>query len=101
MSPLLATSISPMTTRAQFVEDLLTAARQAGFTISTNRRNGEPEIDFGMKRIRAGQVGELWPAVVAPGADVGALIDKVAPGRPSIHEPMRKLIAQLRMERRL
>lgn len=90
-----------MIPREQFVDEVLRVARLKGFTILANKRSGEPEIDFGDKRLRAGKVAALWPEILAPGADVAALIDRTAPGRPCVHAPMREILEQLRRERRL
>jgi hypothetical protein len=87
--------------RAQFVEEVIRMARLKGCMISANKRDGEPEIDFGDKRLRAAKVAELWPAILAPGVDVAALIDRVAPGKACAHGLMREIVDQLRLERRL
>ena len=90
-----------MIAKDEFIEEVLGMARRLGFTISANRRNGEPEIDFGDRRLRAEQIGALWPAILAPGADVAAQLDKVASGRECAHGPLRDILAQLRIEHRL
>jgi hypothetical protein len=85
----------------QFVDEVLRMAREHGFTIQANKRSGEAQIDFGDKRLRAGHIAALHPALLAPNADFAALIEKVAPGRQCSHQPMREIIEHLRVQGRL
>lgn len=90
-----------MIDQAQFIEEVLRVARDRGYTIDANKRSGEPQIDFGDKRLRAGHLAKLWPKILQPKTDIPALIESVAPGMRCTHEPMREIVEQLRTERRI
>jgi hypothetical protein len=38
---------------------------------------------------------KLYPDILAPGANVPALIEGVAPGRPCTHRPMKEILRNI------
>lgn len=78
----------------RFIRDVVETARQRGFKIETNR-DGLVQIDFGNKKLHAGHLSRLFPDILEAGADVAGLIERVAPGRPCTHRPMREIISEL------
>ncbi len=81
-----------------FLRDLLRIARSHNYTVERLRGGTVPQIDFGHKKLHARHFEKLFPEILADGADVGALIENVAPGRPCSHRPMREIVNQLKQE---
>jgi len=77
-----------------FIDTVVREARKDGYRIETNR-NGQTQIDFGNKKLHSGHLEKLFPEILKPGAEVARMIDKVAPGRPCTHRPMREILARL------
>ena len=82
----------------KFINEVIRVAREHGYKIESNARTGEPQIDFGIKKLHAGHLGDLYPAILSANAYIPSLIETVAPGRPCTHKPMRMIIEQLRAE---
>ncbi len=83
-----------ISTADEFVSEVLKAAAERGFKVEDSR-NGK-QIDFGNKKLHEGHLRALYPAITVPGADIRALIERVAPGRPCTHRPMREIIGGIR-----
>lgn len=79
----------------QFVNEVFRIAEKRGFRIENNRFNGLPQIDFGHKKLHAGHLKQLYLDILNPTASISALIEKVAPGRPCTHKPMREIINKI------
>lgn len=77
-----------------FVERVTQIARKQGHKIEVNR-DGITQIDFGNKKLHAGHLQKLFPAILAPEANVASLIEAVAPGRPCTHRPMKEIVRLL------
>jgi len=80
--------------RQQFIDAVVREASKDGYRIETNR-NGQTQIDFGHKKLHAGHLEKLYPAILKPGANVAREIENVAPGRPCTHRPMREILARI------
>jgi len=89
--------VTIMQTALAFIESVVRIAKQQGYRIEINR-DGRQQIDFGHKKLHEGHLEAIFPAVLAPNADITSLIKTVAPGRPCAHRPMKKIIAQLRCD---
>ncbi len=76
----------------EYVDAVVKVACDKGYAIEVSARNGETQIDFGNKKLHAEQLRNLYPAILLEGADVRKFIEKVAPGRPCSHKPMREII---------
>lgn len=82
-------------TRDEFVESTLKTAIAQGYSVAFNR-DGYRQIDFGHKNLHEEHLKRLYPAVLASDADISALIEGVAPGRPCAHRPMKGIIRKLK-----
>jgi len=80
-----------------FVERVTRAARNLGYKIEVNRE-GLDRIDFGNKKLHEAHLRKLYPEILEPNADIPALIEKVAPGRPCTHRPMKEIISAIQSE---
>lgn len=80
-------------TKDEFIEAVIREAQQQGYTVEDSR-NGR-QIDFGHKKLHEGHLSSLYPLIMADGADVAALIEEIAPGRPCSHKPMREILAAI------
>lgn len=78
----------------KFIEHVVRISRKKGFNIETNR-DGLAQIDFGNKKLHAQHLRRLFPEILQDGANVSRLIEKVAPGRPCTHKPMKEIIAEI------
>ena len=87
--------------KEQFIAEAIRVAREHGYRIESNARTGQTQIDFGNKKLHAGHLGKLYPSALVPNANISSLIERVAPGRPCSHKPMRAIIEQLRTEGKL
>jgi len=87
-----------MLSRDKFVGEVLRIAKEHGYRLEYNSRNGRRQIDFGHKKLHAGHLEELYPGILETAAHIPSLIEKVAPGRPCSHKPIREIIGQLRNE---
>jgi hypothetical protein len=85
----------PEVNKAQFINQVIKQARLNGYNVNFNR-NDLQQIDFGNKTLHTDQIGKLFPHVLEEGAQIANEIDKVAPGRPCTHAPMKAIIASLR-----
>ena len=83
-------------TKDDFIYEVIRVARKKGYKIETNARNGLEQIDFGSKKLHAGHLEKLYPNILTANTNIPALIEKVAPGRPCSHKPMREIIEQIR-----
>lgn len=77
-----------------FVDEVVRVARSMGYPIEINRE-GKRQIDFGHKKLHEGHLRQLYPEILLRDASVSRLIDKVAPGRPCAHRPMKLILHQL------
>jgi hypothetical protein len=85
-----------MLTKKEFIDRVIKTARDHGFTIEKNARNGLEQIDFGHKKLHKSHLGDLFPEILDPDADISKLIEKVAPGRPCTHKPMREIMERIK-----
>jgi len=90
-----------MYTQEEFVSDVFRIAQERGYRIETCRGKGYPQIDFGIKKLHAEHIKKLYPNVLEENANIGKLIDNVAPGRPCAHAPFGRIVEQIRKERAL
>lgn len=81
--------------KTEFVNLVVTTARNKAWRIETNRA-GITQIDFGNKKLHARHFEAMFPGILSEGASISDVIDKVAPGRPCTHKPMREIIAEIR-----
>ena len=81
--------------KTEFANLVVTTARNKGWRIETNR-DGLTQIDFGNKKLHTCHLEAMFPGIFAEGASISAVIDKVAPGRPCTHKPMREIIADIK-----
>ncbi len=88
-----------MISKDEFIQEVIRIARERGYKLESNARTGQTQIDFGNKKLHAGHLGDLYPAILSANANVPSLINKVAPGRPCTHKPMREIVNQLRAEK--
>jgi hypothetical protein len=91
MAPVLS---DPITTKKMFVNATIEEARKQGYPIEEQTRHGR-QINFGHKKLHEQHLQALYPAILQPNANIAALIDEVAPGRPCAHKPMREIICSL------
>lgn len=77
-----------------FLAAVIAEAQRQGFKVEPSR-NGR-QIDFGPKKLHERHLRKLYPAILAPQADVSALLETAAPGRPCTHGPMKRIIADIR-----
>jgi len=78
-------------TQDKFIDAIFAAARSKGYPIE-NSRNGK-QIDFGHKKLHEEHLRQLYPAILAEDAHIPTPIERVAPGRPCSHKPMREILA--------
>jgi hypothetical protein len=84
---------APITTSHEFVNLTITEAKMQGYPIEKSR-NGR-QINFGHKKLHEKHLQALFPSILQPNADIAALIQIVARGRPCTHKPMREIICNL------
>ena len=80
-----------------FVERVASISRRMGFRVETNRSN-QTQIDFGHKKLHAGHLSQLYPAILEDQSSIAKLIESVAPGRPCTHRPMREIVEEIKKE---
>lgn len=85
-----------MLTKVDYLKEVIKVARRQGYKIETSERTGLEQIDFGNKKLHSKHLDKLYPDILQPDADIPALIEKTAPGRPCAHKPMRKIIQEIR-----
>ena len=85
-----------MMTKNQFIDAVIEEARKAGYSIEASR-NGR-QIDFGNKKLHEKHLRNLYPAILADGGNVSGVIDRIAPGRPCTHRPMKDIIAKIKSD---
>ena len=85
---------TPITTSHAFVNQTIAEAKRQGYPIEKFTRNGR-QINFGHKKLHEKHLQALFPSILLPNADIAALIEIVAPGRPCTHKPMRQIIYKL------
>jgi hypothetical protein len=78
----------------EFLKQVTRRARKLGYRVGTNRDDLE-QIDFGNKALHTGHLAKLHPDILDPEANTAELIEKVAPGRPCTHKPMREIVSQI------
>jgi len=81
-----------MITKEKYVKAAIFNARKMKYKIQTNRDNIE-QIDFGNKTLTSTHLSLTYPEILRPDADIPKIIDKVAPGRPCTHKPMKEIVA--------
>jgi hypothetical protein len=82
-----------------FIDKVLQLAKENGWTLE-HTQAGLRQIDFGHKKLHENHLKALYPTILEPKAHIPSLINKVAPGRPCTHKPMRIIITKV-MEGRL
>jgi hypothetical protein len=82
---------APITASHTFVNLTISEAKRQGSEIEKFTRNGR-QINFGHKKLHEKHLRALFLSILLPNADIAALIQKVAPGRPCTHKPMREII---------
>lgn len=87
-----------MISKEDFVAEVVRAAHELGYKVESSARNGLPQIDFGNKKLHAGHLQSMYPAILEPGANIATLVDHAAPGRPCAHRPMREIVELLRKQ---
>lgn len=80
-------------TEPEFISKTIEIARNHGYTIEQSR-NGL-QIDFGHKKLHEGHLRRLFPDILHEGSNISNLIEKVAPGRPCSHKPMKMILAEM------
>lgn len=90
-----------MIDKEKFIDEVVRVAGNRGYKVELNARTGQTQIDFGRKKLHVGHLSKLYPSALMPNAIISSLIEKVAPGRPCSHKPMREIIEQLRKEGKL
>jgi len=79
-----------LTDPSKFVSLAIEEAKKRGFAIDEHTRHGR-QIDFGHKKLHEQHLRALFPDILQPDANLSALIEDVAAGRPSTHRPMREM----------
>ena len=77
-----------------FIESVMRIAKSHNYVIEESK-NGL-QIDFGNKKLHEGHLRKIYPDILQANANIKELIDKVAPGRPCSHKPMREIIEDLK-----
>jgi len=54
------------------------------------------QIVFDYKKLHAGHIQQLYPDILTRTEELPKLIEKVAPGKPCTHRPMREIINQIK-----
>lgn len=80
----------------EFIDMVIEMARSHGYAIEDGH-NGR-QINFGNKKLHERHLKDLYPDILADGANVRALINNVAPGRSCAAKPLRQLIAQIKAQ---
>lgn len=83
-----------MMTKAEYLNTVFTIGRTMGYGIELNHA-GQRQIIFGHKKLYAGHLSAMYPDILADSPNVSKLIDKVAPGRPCAHKPMKEIIRRM------
>lgn len=91
----------PMLNEEEFITEVIRLAEVNGYTVEKNVRNGLDQINFGHKKLHAGHLKRLYPHILEKTINISKEIEKVAPGRPCTHKPMRKIIEQILVMRKL
>lgn len=84
-----------MLEKKEFIKNTFRLARKMKFKVETNQ-NDQEQIDFGNKKLTVAQLSLMHPDILMPGADVAKIIEKVAPGRPCTHKPMKEIVESLK-----
>lgn len=82
----------------EFQSDVLRIAACDGYEVGYLYGTNIPQVDFGHKKLHGNHFRSLFPRVLADNADVNKLIEEVAPGRPCVHAPFRKIVYQIKKE---
>jgi hypothetical protein len=82
-----------MITENEFIDAVIEEALEMGYSVEASR-NGR-QIDFGNKKLHEKHLRDLYPTILTDGEDVAAVIDRIAPGRPCTHRPMKDIIAKI------
>jgi len=86
-------------TKKEFISAVIRIACDRGYKIEIDSRTGNNQIDFGNKKLHVGHLEKLYPEILSAGVYMPSLINKVAPGRPWTHRPMKQIIEQIILER--
>ena len=84
-----------MLNEEEFVKEIFRLARVNGYTVEENIRNGLFQINFGQKKLHAEHLKKMYPHILEKAANISEEIEKVAPGRPCTHKPMRLILEQI------
>ncbi|RZB31324.1 MAG: hypothetical protein SRB2_04849 [Desulfobacteraceae bacterium Eth-SRB2] len=85
-----------MLSKEQFEQEIFRIAKRQGYNIEKNKRNGLKQIVFDHKKLHADHIQQLYPDILTRTEELPKLIEKVAPGRPCTHRPMREIIYQIK-----
>lgn len=80
----------------QFIDLVVEISRRKGFKVETNR-DGLRQIDCGNKKLHVGHLQKMFPEILQSDSDISKMIEKVAPGRPCTHKPMKGIIAEIKI----
>lgn len=87
-----------MLTKLQLIDEIIRVSRMQGHKIEISSKNGLKQIDFRNKKLHVEHLEKLYPDILQIDAYIPSLINKIAPGRPCSHRPMRQIMEQLRLE---
>ncbi len=59
--------------KKEFVSEVVQVARQQGYKIETNARNGLVQIDFGIKKLHAEHLEKLYPDILKSNVHIPTL----------------------------
>lgn len=76
--------------KEQYLHTVFKIAAEHNHTVEFNR-DGDRQIDFGLKKLHEKHLTKLYPAILNADAHLPTLIERVAPGRSCAHRPMREI----------
>ena len=85
---------------SQLVNLTIAVACEHGWRIETNR-DGLTQIDFKNKKLHSKYLEAMFPEILADGASVSKIIERIAPGRPCTVRPMRLIITEIKNREQL
>ena len=83
--------------KQQFIDKTIKVAKKQGYSVRSNR-DGLDQIDFGHKQLHTRHLEAMFPEILEEDMNIGKVIDRVAPGRPCAHRPMKDIIKQLKKD---
>ena len=76
-----------------FVNAVINIGAAMGYRLEI-ARDGSRQIDFGHKKLKERHLRALYPKILYCD-HIPTLIERIAPGRPCVHRPMRLIIREL------